>query len=196
MIGRGLRPCEGKKHCVIHDHAGNLIRLGLPDEDREYTLEKTPKRVIQAKTCTDCQGVFSKWTPEGRCPGCDSLQHQPEEKGTGAGSKREREVCDEPVGIDIESIKKLREAFLEIDNADAKGGRERTDRDLKKIANATLAEKKSEFLRLCEIRRSKGFAKGFPAQQYRATFGVWPRFSEMDCFGVRPATRPFVPLRK
>jgi DNA repair protein RadD len=43
MIGRALRPSEGKKHAVILDHAGGLMKHGLPDDDREWRLEGQKK---------------------------------------------------------------------------------------------------------------------------------------------------------
>ncbi len=39
IVGRGLRTAHGKKHAVIIDHTRNWQLLGLPDEDREWTLE-------------------------------------------------------------------------------------------------------------------------------------------------------------
>lgn len=38
QCGRVLRPCPGKPHAVILDHAGNCKRHGLPDEDRIWSL--------------------------------------------------------------------------------------------------------------------------------------------------------------
>jgi superfamily II DNA or RNA helicase len=39
QVGRGLRMTPGKRDCVILDHAGNCRTHGLPDEDREWSLE-------------------------------------------------------------------------------------------------------------------------------------------------------------
>jgi len=49
MIGRGLRPYEGKEKALILDHAGNVGRHGRPDIDIEWNLtgvetEKTRER--------------------------------------------------------------------------------------------------------------------------------------------------------
>jgi DNA repair protein RadD len=37
--GRVLRPCPGKSEALILDHAGNCQRHGLPDEERDWSLE-------------------------------------------------------------------------------------------------------------------------------------------------------------
>lgn len=44
MVGRALRPADGKPHAIIIDMAGNVTRHGLPDDDREWSLEGLPKR--------------------------------------------------------------------------------------------------------------------------------------------------------
>lgn len=39
QIGRGLRPAEGKEYAIILDHVGNTARHGLPDVDRQWSLD-------------------------------------------------------------------------------------------------------------------------------------------------------------
>jgi superfamily II DNA or RNA helicase len=39
QIGRGLRTYQGKEVAYILDHAGNSMRHGLPDDDREWSLK-------------------------------------------------------------------------------------------------------------------------------------------------------------
>jgi DNA repair protein RadD len=38
QVGRSLRPSPGKSEALILDHAGNIERHGLPDEQREWSL--------------------------------------------------------------------------------------------------------------------------------------------------------------
>src|SRR6516225_11991273 len=38
MIGRGLRKAEGKKDCLVMDHAGATNRHGRPDDEIAWTL--------------------------------------------------------------------------------------------------------------------------------------------------------------
>ncbi len=59
MVGRGLRPADGKKECVILDHAGNAMRHGLPDEEREWSLDSVRKKKDKdagprVKLCKKC----------------------------------------------------------------------------------------------------------------------------------------------
>jgi superfamily II DNA or RNA helicase len=64
MIGRGLRAAPGKDYCLILDHAGNIERLGFPDDDlpRELCMkekgvssaDKREKKDPMPWNCPDC----------------------------------------------------------------------------------------------------------------------------------------------
>ena len=63
QVGRVMRPALGKLSARIHDHGGNVNRHGLPDLDRDYSLEATrktqPKVDGSLRTCPDCFAIFS-----------------------------------------------------------------------------------------------------------------------------------------
>lgn len=70
MAGRGLRPATGKECLRLHDHAGNALHHGLPDEDRDYSLASDTRRQacsIRTRTCPRCYAIFA---PAPRCPAC------------------------------------------------------------------------------------------------------------------------------
>jgi len=78
QIGRALRPSAGKTHAIILDFAGNLMKHGLPDEEREWSLDakKRVKKtsgesVTPVKSCKSCLGVFNK--SHSSCPYCGSV---------------------------------------------------------------------------------------------------------------------------
>lgn len=72
QLGRGLRTAPGKDRVTILDHAGNILRLGFPDDDFEWTLEggvtKKPKpKVPPIRTCPECfrcMPISAKHCPE------------------------------------------------------------------------------------------------------------------------------------
>ncbi|MDE7229845.1 MAG: helicase [Oscillospiraceae bacterium] len=76
---RAMRYRENK-HAVIIDHVGNYARFGLPDDDREWTLEGKPKtrkkqteEDVKVKQCPECFYTFVP--PEEKdsplvCPNC------------------------------------------------------------------------------------------------------------------------------
>jgi superfamily II DNA or RNA helicase len=78
MLGRGLRPAEGKRDCLVLDHAGNVHRHGFATDERLWTLagdralvepERAERERAEPKqlTCPDCQCVFAG---SRECPEC------------------------------------------------------------------------------------------------------------------------------
>jgi DNA repair protein RadD len=72
QCGRVLRPAPGKAHAVILDHAGNLAKHGLPDEDRVWTLDGVTKKKSTAgeETMRQCPTCYAAHAPAPRCPEC------------------------------------------------------------------------------------------------------------------------------
>ncbi len=56
MLGRVMRPF-GSDGCVVLDHAGNVLKHGFPDDDREWTLEGPKASEARVKTCPVCYAV-------------------------------------------------------------------------------------------------------------------------------------------
>jgi len=73
QVGRALRPAPGKFEALILDHAGNSLRHGLPDDDREWSLadrEKRKKAAPSEVAVRQCPSCFRVYTPAPKCPGC------------------------------------------------------------------------------------------------------------------------------
>lgn len=69
-IGRGLRPSPRKTHCTVIDLRGSVALLGLPDEDRAWSLTGTPRRTERLdalRRCLECSAIFR---PATHCPRC------------------------------------------------------------------------------------------------------------------------------
>lgn len=70
MSGRALRPFPGKEYALIMDHGGNTARLGLPCEDREWSLKGRLKRKstdLKIRICPQCyaaMNLFNRVCPE------------------------------------------------------------------------------------------------------------------------------------
>ena len=54
QVGRALRPAPGKVRALILDCAGNLYRHGMPDVDRQWSLDGKPRRQREPATCRGC----------------------------------------------------------------------------------------------------------------------------------------------
>jgi len=77
QFGRALRPMEGKTHAIVIDHVNNVIRHGLPDRARIWSLERRERRArgipddaIPLRVClnTRCMAVYPRTKP--KCPNC------------------------------------------------------------------------------------------------------------------------------
>lgn len=82
QVGRALRPKPYP--AIILDHAGNLMRHGLPDMPFEWTLEGKQKKKrgveepdVKVKQCPECYAVHP---PAEHCPHCGFIYPKPEGK--------------------------------------------------------------------------------------------------------------------
>lgn len=74
QVGRALRPAPGKDRAIILDHVGNVLRHGMPDDDREWSLEGTTRggkadndNVPAVRQCVKCYACYK---PAPACPQC------------------------------------------------------------------------------------------------------------------------------
>lgn len=74
QTGRAMRPYPGKKRALILDHTGGIYRHGMPDDDREWTLEgkkrngrKSDPSSLPVRQCEECYYVHR---PAPKCPKC------------------------------------------------------------------------------------------------------------------------------
>jgi DNA repair protein RadD len=81
-IGRGLRTAPGKDQCLILDHAGNAVRLGLVtdiDHDRldagekRERAEKVERKEPLPRLCDECKAVIPAKAEV--CPVCGTKKH-------------------------------------------------------------------------------------------------------------------------
>ena len=62
QVGRGLRSAPGKLRCIVLDFAGNVMRHGLPEAPREWSLDvrKFPRvtpRAMAIRLCGKCEFI-------------------------------------------------------------------------------------------------------------------------------------------
>ena len=72
MVGRALRIYPGKTDAILIDCVGNVVRHGMPDAEREWTLEGREKRsrAVSVRQCPKCYAAF---LPAPKCPECGHL---------------------------------------------------------------------------------------------------------------------------
>jgi superfamily II DNA or RNA helicase len=98
QFGRSLRPLDGKQHALIIDHVGNVLRHGLPDRPRQWSLDRRERRssgpaddVIPLRTCLNpvCMAPFERVLLE--CPFCGWI---PVPAGRTAPEQVDGDLCE------------------------------------------------------------------------------------------------------
>lgn len=124
MLGRLLRINFGKTEAILLDHVGNCLEHGLPDQDREWTLDGRAKRAtsVQVVQCPEC---YLCHRPAPRCPSCGHVY------ATAAMPRAIKRVDGTLVEVDAARIEALRTTKLAILLKTA-----RTEEALREIARA------------------------------------------------------------
>lgn len=83
MFGRALRPFEGKTHAIIIDAVSNVMRHGLPDAPREWSLDRRERRTGKSepstvRVCTACAAVYERFRDA--CPDCGEPVPKPAQR--------------------------------------------------------------------------------------------------------------------
>lgn len=80
QFGRSLRILPGKERAIIIDHASNVLRHGLPDAPRKWSLDRRERRsksapsdAVPLRACPECSRPYERVLPE--CPYCG---HEPQ----------------------------------------------------------------------------------------------------------------------
>jgi DNA repair protein RadD len=86
QFGRALRPMDNKPYAIIIDHVGNVLRHGLPDAARTWTLDRrerrtrnTPDDVVPLRVCAQCLAAYER--VYAACPYCGT-RPVPASRGT------------------------------------------------------------------------------------------------------------------
>jgi superfamily II DNA or RNA helicase len=148
MIGRGLRPADGKTDCIILDHSGAVYRHGLPEDHVEWPL-KTDQ---SAENPTQDKRKAGKEPKLRECPSCQVLMTSPPCGNCGwmPAQRRghDRDFLDGELGL----VRNGKANGVEYDHTT----RRRWHGMLKQVAI------------------DRGYKPGWVAHQYKQKFGSWP----------------------
>lgn len=123
QFGRALRPLEGKTHAIILDHVGNVMRHGLPDAPRVWTLDRRERRsskgptdVVPVRTCLNekCMSVYERVLAA--CPYCGQPAPPPAQRGS------PQQVEGDLAELDADALRVLRGEIARLDGAAAYPG--------------------------------------------------------------------------
>jgi superfamily II DNA or RNA helicase len=147
MIGRVLRPADGKPDAIILDHSGAVFRHGFAEDPVEWTLDPDERAESATHTtrcergsrlleCSQCGAIRIAGEP---CSACGFLPQAP---------PRPVPILDGDLGLVV-------------------GGR----------ANASIydpAARTQWHAMLRAIQLERGYSPKWPAINYKEKFGVWP----------------------
>ena len=162
IIGRALRPAEGKDHALILDHSDTTLRLGFVTDiahdrldDGSINRSDVEKTVPLPKECPKCAYLRPPKTRQ--CPAC---------------------------GFVAEPVNKIETEVGEL--------LELTRGKKQKKPNYSMLEKNRFYSELLCYARSKGYADGWAYWSYKDKFGVAPNRRPIAALEVSPATYSWI----
>ncbi len=148
MIGRGLRPADGKSDCVILDHSGAVYRHGLPEDHVEWTLDVDRR----AENPTQARRERGEEPKLRECPSCKTVMAAPPCHACGwmpaPRPGRDRDFADGELGLVI-------------------GGKAQAQ-----VYSET--ERRGFYQELRAIAQMRGYRDGWVAYKFKDKFGVFP----------------------
>lgn len=110
MCGRGLRPADGKPFLILIDHVGNVTEHGLPDEKRDWTLDRIVKRrekINFMRICsnTECNAPYDRVLTD--CPWCGTPAIIAARGSSGGGRVLPKEVDGDLELVDPDTLRTL-----------------------------------------------------------------------------------------
>lgn len=170
QLGRGLR--KKPDPAILLDLVGNLARLGLPDEDREWSLEgrKKTEREVEMMICPQC---FAAHPP---APKCECGHVYPIKRRESLGGRGVNEVDGELEEIDPEEFKRQR--------------KQRHDEDARQLADDVINGREPDLekgmRKQLDVLIKQATAKGYKSPEKWAAHIVTARIAKQaERYGAR-----------
>jgi hypothetical protein len=144
-IGRGLRIAEGKINCLVFDHAGNHLRLGMVTDIGQDHLDDGQDRRNASQQARDRSEPLPKL-----CEGCKAVVPR---------AAKECPSCGSPI-----------HARTEIEAVDG----ELLKLGSRCSGQPSIEDKVAFFGELKGHATLRGYNDGWASHKYRERFGVWP----------------------
>ncbi|MGL4559600.1 MAG: DEAD/DEAH box helicase [Afipia sp.] len=145
ILGRGLRPHEGKSSCLVLDHAGNMARfwVDMQDffEDSIHELDDGKPKPVKKKKQAAKEPV--------KCPQCKCM-HAPMPVCPACGHTYPRRKSE---------VEHVPGELCEF------GG----------VKSAKREDKQAVYSQLLYVQRMHGYNDGWVGHKFKEKFGVWPR---------------------
>lgn len=106
QLGRGLRKKD--EPAILLDLVGNFSRLGLPDEEREWSLAGRVKRTRSEEDMYCCPKCYANHDPAKTCPECGYVYPVKQRESYGGG-RLLNEVDGDLEEINVEEVRRQKE---------------------------------------------------------------------------------------
>jgi DNA repair protein RadD len=156
-IGRGLRTAEGKTNCLILDHAGNHLRLGMVTDIGQDHLDDGKERQSGGQRARE-----RSESPPKLCEGCKAVVPR---------AARECPSCGSPI-----------HARTEVEAVDG----ELIELGSRRSGQPSIEDKAAFFGELKGHATLRGYDEGWASHKYRERFGVWPNDPRIRCAAPAP----------
>jgi DNA repair protein RadD len=151
MVGRVLRPAEGKIDAIILDHSGAVYRHGLPEDHIEWTLDIDRR----AENPTQAKRERGEEPKLRECPSCKTVMAAPPCHACGwmpaPRRGQDRDFADGELGLVI-------------------GGKAQTPQ-------YSEGDRVIFFRQLRAVAQMRGYKKGWAAHKFKEKFGDFPPWS-------------------
>jgi DNA repair protein RadD len=168
MIGRVLRPADGKPDAIILDHSGAVYRHGLPEDHIEWTLAVDRRAVNPAQVKRE-RGEAPKLR---ECPGCKAVMYAPPCGACGWQPQPRARAVDFEDG-ELGLVTNGRAVAVDYDQA----------------------EKDRWHAMLRHIAQERGYNPGWVGHYFKQKFGHWPTRRYPKPIGPSPEVLSWVRSR-
>jgi DNA repair protein RadD len=171
MIGRVLRPAEGKRAAIILDHSGAVFRHGFAEDAVEWTLDpdRLSESAAHSARCTD--GSRSRLL---ECSQCGAIRIAGE-PCFACGFLPQRPPRAVPIGAGELGLVEGRRA---------------------KVAEYDPGLRLEWLAMLTAIANERGYKSGWAAVNYKGKFGAWPPYgAHVEPIQPTPEVRSWVRSR-
>jgi DNA repair protein RadD len=160
MIGRVLRPAEGKANAIILDHSGTVYRHGLPEDHIEWALDVDQR----AENPTQARRDRGEEPKLRECPSCKAIMAAPPCGSCGwmpaPRRGQDRDFIEGELGLVI-------------------GGK----------AQPPVHDENQRadfFQQLRAVQQMRGYKKGWAAHKFKEKFGTFPPWPYNDLPPIAP----------
>jgi DNA repair protein RadD len=167
MVGRVLRPADGKTDALILDHAGAVFAHGFPDDPIEWTLAEDRRAENKAHASRGKRGSPALVD----CPECHAVRFQGQPCPACGWRPRSK-----PAAVEV-----------------AEGDLGRVERD--RNVTAVTHDRRRFYAMLLHIAGERGYQRGWAGHKFKEKFGAWPSWRFIDPLPADDEVRSWVRSR-